>query len=151
MSIDTLDCKCIISAVKGMSAFVFFLILLALTSGYTFIYGGTEGRWIALALCVATWLSPDPHALSEDMISSGRSLLAIDVSVLSILGIAVHKTQRYWPIWLFGLQSVSCLSHLATFLYGDTAPYIYYAVESVWSLPMQIIMPIGIMLDRRNA
>lgn len=125
-----------------------FLALLLLSCGYAALRGGRDGRWAAFMLLAAALLTIPASWI--DVSWSGTHMGVFGVDVLLLLGLFALAMQSasYWPIWMVALHLVSVATHLTTAIDPRFLPKAYQALASFWSLPMQLVMPFGIMLDR---
>jgi hypothetical protein len=78
------------------------------------------------------------------------AILAVDVGLLLGLYVLVLASRRGWPIWMTGFHLVAVVTHLGTVLVPDFTPRIYRALESVWAIPVLLVLIIGVELDRRS-
>lgn len=126
---------------------ILFLAALLLVSGYAIAFGGRTGilgAGIFIAASVFTVLA-DRAGLTWDGMNIG--IVIVDALCwLALLWLALHSG-RYWPIWAAGLQLAAFLTHLSRLLAPDIAPRAYDALVAFWSLPILLIMLIGIRKD----
>ena len=113
-----------------------FWTMLVLTFAYALWRGRSDER-IAATVCVlatvATRFAISPLSLRFTGIELG--LLLIDLAVLAaFVGIAL-KSQRFWPLWIAGLQLTSSISHLMKVVEVDLIPRAYAAAAIFWSGP----------------
>jgi hypothetical protein len=124
-----------------------FSALMLISCFYAMIAGRRDGR-IAVALLVSatllTWL-----ALGMDHY---RFVVgAIDAALLVGLAVLAMRTRHYWPLWLAGMHCAGMAAHIVTQLNPDLPGKLYHAIIAFWSIPMQVILVIGILMDRRAA
>ena len=55
-------------------------------------------------------------------------------------------SDRFWPLWVAGLQLIDSMSHLMKAIDADLLPTAYGAAERFWSYPILFIL-----FDRRLA
>ncbi len=116
---------------------------------YALKFGSWESRW-AFALfvlaMVGSWVAtPDIeawHGLNSE-------LLLVDSGYFLGLYALALRSRRYWPIWATGLQLMCMLTHFGPLIDRYSDPKVYRGLESVWMMPMLIIMVVGIARDRR--
>ena len=128
-----------------------YLILLIVCSGYALWRGRGDER-IAAAVClVATGLS---HLILHS--PTGRfehlegGILAIDVLTFAGFVAIALWSQRFWPLWVAGLQLTSLLSHVARVSQIDLLPIAYAAAERFWSYPILVIIAVGAWRQNRR-
>jgi hypothetical protein len=121
-----------------------FWVLLLLSCGYALWRGRKYERIAALVFVTATILSILGHSpLRGRYVELEASDLIIDTGVLvAVIAIAV-VSDRFWPLWVAGLQLVDSASHLMKAIHADLVPQVYGAAERFWSYPILIILLIG--------
>jgi hypothetical protein len=82
-------------------------------------------------------------ALNENYSAVARSDLVIDLLVLIALVAVALRSDRFWPLWVAGLQLTISLSHVLKAIQPDLLPLAYAAAERFWSYPTLIILFIG--------
>jgi hypothetical protein len=126
--------------------------LLALTCGYALIRGGRDERIVAIVCLVASVLtafvlSPWGHRYSQ--IEAGEML--VDLTVLAVfVGVAL-RSDRFWPLWIAGLQLTSSLAHLMKGINLDLMPQAYAAATKFWSYPILLIVAVGTWRHQQRA
>jgi hypothetical protein len=126
-----------------------FFALTLLCCAVAAVNGGWEGRWIA-AMSIATVAIDRAVGMADLAFATSPGFrVLLDGALLVGLVIVMLHSRRYWPIWLTGLQMNGELAHIATWLAGDYAPLIYRGLESVWGIPIMLLMAIGPTLDSR--
>lgn len=118
--------------------------LLALTCGYALIRGGRDERIVAIVCLVASVLtafvlSPWGHRYSQ--IEAGEML--VDLTVLAVFVAVALRSDRFWPLWIAGLQLTSSLAHLLKGINIDLLPQAYAAATKFWSYPILLIIAAG--------
>ena len=126
-----------------------FTILLFASCFYACIAGGREGRWVSLLIVSAALLSIPASYLDHGWSRVQLPVLAVDLLLLVGLFSIATRSARFWPLWVTAFHLLSISTHVARFAEPDLPPLIYFALQSFWSLPGQLAMVAGIMLDRR--
>lgn len=123
--------------------YIFWAILL-LTCGYALWRGRSDERIIAsvcLSASLATRFAISP--LQGRYASLETGLMMIDALVLlAFLWIAL-RSQRFWPLWIAGLQLTNSISHFMKLADVDLVPRAYGAAAALWSYPILFILAIG--------
>lgn len=121
-----------------------FWLLLLLSCGYAGWRGRKYERLAALVFVTATIFSVLSHSpLRGRYVGIETSDLIVDTAVLvAMLAIAL-ASDRFWPLWVAGLQLVDSMSHLMKAIDPDLIPQVYGAAERVWSYPILFILLIG--------
>ena len=126
-----------------MTKYVFWTLLLV-TCGYALWRGRKYEQLSALIFISATVASVVARsALHENYSAVARSDLVIDLLVLIALVVVASRSDRFWPLWVAGLQLTISLSHVLKAIQPDLVPIAYAAAERFWSYPTLIILFIG--------
>ena len=131
------------SAAVTMTKYLFWTLLL-ITCGYALWRGRKFEQLSALIFIAATVASVVARsALNENYSAVARSDLVIDLLVLFALVAVALRSDRFWPLWVAGLQLTISLSHVLKAIQPDLLPLAYAAAERFWSYPTLIILFIG--------
>lgn len=123
-----------------------FFALLLLCCAYSACFGGKEAR-IAVGMMVVAVLAT---RIVTWMFITLWPLTIVDIALfLGFLTLSL-RSERYWPLWVTGLHGVSIAAHIVA-LVGPPIPYrVYHGIMGVWSIPVMIMMTLGIMLDQHE-
>jgi hypothetical protein len=122
----------------------FFWTLLVITCGYALWRGRKYEQLSALIFIGASVASVAARsALHENYSAVARSDLVIDLLVLTALVVVALRSDRFWPLWVAGLQLTISLSHVLKAIEPGLVPIAYAAAERFWSYPTLIILFIG--------
>lgn len=134
-----------------MTTKYFFWALLLVTCGYALWRGRKYEQLSAVVFItasVASVLARSP--VHERYLGVETSDLVIDSFVLvSMVAIAL-RSDRFWPLWVAGLQLTISMSHLLKAIQPDLLPLAYAAAERFWSYPTLIILFIGAWRQHRR-
>jgi hypothetical protein len=74
------------------------------------------------------------------------------VDVLGFLGFtyAAMISNRFWPLWVSGLQLTTSFGHLLKAFQSDLMPMAYAAALRFWSYPILIILLVGTWREHRR-
>ena len=117
--------------------------ILFLVSAFAFWCGRTDER-AAAAICVlATFASNivyDPHGAY-----AGVEVGVFIVDAATFVGFAfiALRSERFWPLWLAGLQLTTVFSHLMKAIQLDLMPQAYAAAARFWVYPIFLIIIVG--------
>jgi hypothetical protein len=121
---------------------IFWLLLLA-SCGYAFWRGRKYERIAALVFVTATVLSILGHSPHLRYVEIELTDVVVDTAVLfAVLAIAL-VSDRFWPLWVAGLQLVGSVSHVLKAVQPDLLPHAYGAAERFWSYPILVVLFIG--------
>ena len=128
-----------------------FLAILFLTCGYALWRGRSDERIVAAACLLATLatrfaISP----LSVRYTGIEHGLLIIDLLMLAIFVAIALRSERFWPLWVAGLQLTNSMAHLMKAIELDLLPVAYRADAVFWSYPILFILAIGTWRGQRE-
>lgn len=121
-----------------------FVTLLLLACGYALWRGRSEEKIAAVACLVATLatrLAIAPVAVRYTGVEMG--LVIIDLALLAAFVRIALGSQRFWPLWVAGLQLTNSMAHLLKAIELELMPRAYAAAAVFWSYPILIIIIIG--------
>jgi hypothetical protein len=128
-----------------------FRILLALVALYAFFRGSRDARHVGL-ICVAgallTHFAWSPlHNRFADL---ETGVMLIDALVFAGFLWVALRSDRFWPLWVAGLQLTTMLGHALKAL--DTALFqrAYGAALMFWAYPIVLILAVGTWRHRRR-
>lgn len=121
-----------------------FWALLLVTCGYALWRGRKYEQASALICIVATAVSVALHYI-ERLGYQGlqASDVIVDTMVLFFFVLIALRSDRFWPLWVAGLQLTISMSHLFKAVQPDLYPMAYAAAERFWSYPTLVIIAIG--------
>lgn len=126
-----------------MSPLLYWTVL-TLTCGYALSKGRTDERVVAVVCIVASIVSPlvlAPWVQRYSQFEAGE--FVVDVTVLGVFIAVALRSDRFWPLWIAGLQLTSSMAHLMKGVQLDLLPQAYAAAAKFWSYPILIILAIG--------
>lgn len=84
---------------------------------------------------------------------SGVNLPLLGTDAMYFFGLFVLAVgyRRYWLVWSAGLQLACTVTHFGPLIDPATNAKLYRGLETVWILPMMLIMVVGIRTDRSMA
>lgn len=121
-----------------------FRLLLVIVVLYAFLRGGREER-AAAALCLAAAISTTLllAPLNQRFSVIEFNVLAVDIALFIGFVIIALRSQRFWPLWVAGLQLTTILGHVMKGLEGDLLPKAYAAALNFWAYPIILILGIA--------
>ena len=121
-----------------------FWLLLLVSCSYALWRGRKYERIAALVFITATILSFLGHSpLRSRYVEIEASDLIVDSAVLFAVVAIALASDRFWPLWIAGLQLVDSMSHLLKAVDADLLPQVYGAAERFWSYPILVVLLIG--------
>ena len=119
-------------------------IMLAAVAAYAFARGKMDERWAA-AICVLATIGT---VLVQFSVSNRYSHVEIGVMIVDLLALAGFTTialrsDRFWPLWVAGLQLTTTLAHLLRAAQFELVPQVYAVAARFWVYPIFLIIVIG--------
>ncbi|MES2136400.1 MAG: hypothetical protein V4502_04990 [Pseudomonadota bacterium] len=131
---------------------ILFDLLLFGVSGYALLRGTRDARIVAIVCIAANFASA---ALKGPVMQSYSSMetgvLAVDVATLIAFTFVALTTDRFWPLWVSGLQLTTSIGHVFKGLDVSLVPIAYAAALRFWSYPILIILAVGTWRHQRRA
>lgn len=126
-----------------LSPYIYHALLLAVCV-YAFLAGRSEERFAA-AICaiatVATRLVLSPTSNRYSQIEAGVFL--VDLAVLAGFTLIALRSDRFWPLWIAGLQLSTIIAHLLKAGQFELIPQVYAAAARFWVYPIFLIIVVG--------
>jgi hypothetical protein len=123
---------------------ILYIALLALSCGYAFLRGGRYERLVA-SVCIlgtiATVIVNSP--LNRMYVHVEGGALAVDLAVLIAFTIVALQSDRFWPLWVAGLQLTTSVAHFLKALDPHLIPQAYGLAVRFWSYPILVILAVG--------
>ena len=125
--------------------------ILIVSCGYALIRGRTNER-LAAGVCIAASLISvavlSPMSVRYTTIEEGE--MAVDSVVLAVFLLVALRSDRFWPLWITGLQLTTTLSHMLKAVDFKLLPAAYGAAERFWSYPILVIIAVGAWRQHRR-
>lgn len=131
--------------------YVFGMLLLA-TFAFAMWRGRSDEKLAAIACVlaiVATRAAISPVAERYTGVETG--LLGIDLALLAAFVAIALRSERFWPLWIAGLQLTNSMAHLMKVVDSDLMPRAYAAAAVFWSYPILLIIIVGTWRTHRRA
>jgi hypothetical protein len=126
-----------------------FIGALLLCVGYASAFGGRTGRTGSFIFIAATILTALGTLWNPTWASTSYAVFAVDSGCLLALAALAMHSNRFWPIWAVGFQTIAVATHIATIWMPDIVPKAYQALLSFWSIPILWVMVAGTRKDRK--
>jgi hypothetical protein len=114
----------------------YYLLLLAVVS-VAFRRGDRETRFAA-CICVAASVLSALLMTFHTQVAVGVAV--VDLSVLGLFVALALRTERFWPLWIAGLQLTTVLGHLLRLLQPGLVNFAYAAAMRFWAYPILLIL-----------
>jgi len=127
-----------------MAHYQLFWVFLLVTCGYALWRGNRYEKLAGLSCILATAVSVIAHApVHERYVTVETGDLLVDLAMLAAFVTIALRSDRFWPLWVAGLQLTISMSHLFKAIDLSLMPRAYAAAERFWSYPILIIVFVG--------
>lgn len=127
---------------------ILFDLLLFGSCGYALLRGGSDARVVAIACVFANFAS---YTVASQYTGVESGVLYVDLFALGVFTFVALRSDRFWPLWISGLQLTTSIAHLLKAVQPDLLPLAYAAAGRFWSYPILLILIIGTWRsDHRN-
>ena len=134
-----------------MVRLILFNALLAAACGYALWRGRTDERLTAIFCLLATLASIALVAPASQRYASVEvGVLTVDVVTLGAFTFVALRSDRFWPLWISGLQLTTSIAHFLKAAQPDLVPIAYAAAGRLWSYPILIILAVGTWRSSRR-
>ena len=134
-----------------MPTFVIYTILLFGVCGYAFWRGRADERLAALVCLVASAASLEllgPARFRYSGVEVG--VLIVDLFTLAAFTYVALRSDRFWPLWVSGLQLTTSIGHVLKAIDEHLVPIAYAAAMRFWSYPILIILAVAVWRGQRR-
>jgi hypothetical protein len=131
-----------------MDRLIIYRTLMYGVCGYALVRGKTEARIVALVFLVADLATLALRSSSYSTVET--SVFVIDVVAFFAFTYAALISDRFWPLWVSGLQLTSSMGHVFKAVDVHLLPLAYAAALRFWAWPILIILAIGTWRSRRR-
>jgi hypothetical protein len=121
-----------------------FRILLAVVALYAFIRGSRDERIVGVVLVVgviATHFAWSP--VSDRFAGLETDVMFVDMAVFGGFLWVALRSERFWPLWIAGLQLTTILGHILKAADTGLFSRAYGAALMFWGYPILLILAIG--------
>jgi hypothetical protein len=130
----------------------FFWALLLVTCGYALWRGRKYEQMSALICLAASLVSVIARTrVHQPYLGIEGGDLVIDTLVTIAFVVIALRSDRFWPLWVAGLQLTISMSHIFKALEPDLLPLAYAAAERFWSYPTLLILFVGAWRQHRRS
>jgi hypothetical protein len=126
-----------------LSPIEYWVVLLAVAF-YAFACGRQDERAAAITCIAATVGSVLLNSRFAERFSHVEyGVMSVDLLAFVAFTAIALRTERFWPLWVAGLQLTTILAHLMKAIELNLMPQAYAAAARLWVYPMLIIIVAG--------
>lgn len=130
--------------------FAFWTVALACI-GYGLVRGGAPERAAAMIIIAGLALTLSlARTYAQRFHSPEVGVLIADSAMFTGFAVLALFANRYWPLWMTGLQGVSVMIHAAMAGVPDIFPSAYAFGLAILSYPMLLLLSIGAQRHRNR-
>lgn len=122
----------------------FFYLLLAAVLWLSWHRGRREERVAAIVCVLGTLLTVVTSGpLVGRFANFSTTILLVDLGVLAAFLVIALRSDRFWPIWVSGLQLTATSVHLFKLINPGLMSFVFGAALAFWSYPILMLIAIG--------
>jgi hypothetical protein len=130
-----------------MARLIIFNVLLLGSCAYALLRGTRDAQIVAIVTLVASLAS---LALKSQYEQVEFGVLAVDILTFLAFTAVALRSDRFWPLWISGLQLTTSFGHLLKAWEGQLGPIAYAVALRSWSYPIQIILAVAVWRSQRR-
>jgi hypothetical protein len=135
-----------------MVRLIIYNLLLFGACGYAFFRGKADARIVAAGFFVGSFATFFLRKeLSGGYTSLETGIFAIDLLCLGVFIYAALISDRFWPLWVSGLQLTTSFGHILKAIDSTLVPIAYAASLRFWGYPILLILAIGVWRAERRS
>ena len=131
-----------------MIRLIIFNALLLGSCGYALLCGTRDAKIIAIVTLVASFAT---LLLFRTYSEVETGVLAVDVLTFLAFTAVALKSDRFWPLWISGLQLTTTFGHMLKAFEDQLVPIAYAVALRSWSYPIQIILAVAVWRSQQRA
>ena len=134
-----------------MARLILYNLLLFGACGYALWRGKVDARIVAAAFFIGNFAT---FALRSHP-SGGYSSLElgvflVDIACLLAFTYAALISDRFWPLWVSGLQLTTSFGHILKAVDAHLLPLAYAASLRFWGYPILVILAVGVWRNQHR-
>lgn len=134
-----------------LSPLTYFLVLFGVCA-YAFARGRSDERFAA-SVCILASLA---SVIVMSPLTGRYSGVEGGVFIVDLLALAgfiaiALRTDRFWPLWVAGLQLTTLVAHFLKAVQIDLVPHAYAAAARFWVYPIFVIIVVGTWRSHRRS
>jgi hypothetical protein len=116
--------------------------------GYALLKGTRDAQIVAMVTLVASFVSYLLLLSHYQQLEYG--VLGVDVLTFIAFTAVALKSDRFWPLWISGLQLTTSFGHLLRGFEEQLVPIAYAVALRAWSYPIQIILAVAVWRSQQR-
>lgn len=134
---------------EAMDRLIIYHMLMLGACGYALLRGTTDARIVAIVFLIGD-LATFALRSSGGYSSVESGILIVDILAFCAFTYAAVISDRFWPLWVSGLQLTTSFGHVLKALDPHLLPIAYAAALRFWSYPILIILALGVWRHRHR-
>ncbi len=132
-----------------LSPLAYYAILFAVCA-YAFLRGRTDERLAAATCIAATFATNLVYEPIGSFAGVEVGVLIVDIATLAAFTYLALRSERFWPLWVAGLQLTTLVAHALKAIDLDLMPQAYAAAARFWVYPIFLIIVVGTFRSRQR-
>lgn len=130
---------------------IVYLFILLVIAVLAFGYKDSEYRITCIVMILGSVLSFSSYYFgTKDWNENIFSILWIDFTAAIAFAIIALRSEKFWPLWVAGMQIGALASHLAAYLNVGAVPYAMGVLQGSWAwVQLLILLAIGLEYFRK--
>ncbi len=133
-----------------LSPLAYYAVLFAVCA-YAYLRGRTDERVAATICVVATFATNVVYNPSGSFASVEVGVLVVDTATLAGFTFLAMRSDRFWPLWVAGLQLTTVVAHGLKAVELELLPQAYAAAARFWVYPIFAIIVLGTWRGTRRS
>jgi hypothetical protein len=134
-----------------MTRLILYYLLLFGACGYALWRGKVDARIVAAAFFIGNFATIALHSHRGGAYSSLEpGIFAVDIACFLAFTYAALISDRFWPLWVSGLQLTTSFAHVLKLIDLSLLPLAYAAALRFWGYPILIILAVGVWRSQRR-
>lgn len=119
--------------------------------GYALFRGRTDARIVGAVFLIGNFATLMLRSTSMAAYSTFElDVFLIDVACLIAFTYAAMISDRFWPLWVAGLQLTTSFGHILKAANSHLVALAYAASLQFWSYPILLILVVGVWRSQRR-
>ena len=134
-----------------MARLIIYNLLLFGACGYAFWRGKVDAQIVAAAFFIGSFATFALRShLASEYSSVEPAVFVVDLICFLAFTYAALISDRFWPLWVSGLQLTTSFGHVLKAVHTDMLPLAYAAALRFWGYPILIILAVGVWRSHRR-